>query len=42
LTEEIRVELDGNPTMKRGVYVDGYFYMFGYNDFKVERLDIKK
>ena len=41
LTEEIRVELDGNPTLKRGVYVDGYFYMFGKNDFNVKKLDIE-
>lgn len=41
LTEKIRVDLDGaDPNAKRGVYVDGYFYMFGQNDFKVEKLDI--
>ncbi len=43
LTEEIRVSLEsGDNAIKRGVYVDGYFYMFGNNDFKVERLDIEK
>ena len=43
LTEEIRVSLLGDdPSQKRGVYIDGYFYMFGENDFKVEKLDIEK
>ncbi len=42
LTEEIRVSLYGDAIQKRGVYVDGYFYMFGQNDFKVEKLDIEK
>jgi uncharacterized secreted protein with C-terminal beta-propeller domain len=41
LTEEFRVSLMGNHAHKRGVYVDGYFYMFGKNDFEVERLDIE-
>ena len=41
LTEEIRVELSGSAYTNRGVYVDGYFYMFGENDFKVEKLDIE-
>lgn len=42
LTEEICTELNGDADQKRGVYVDGYFYMFGKNDFKVEKLDIAK
>ena len=42
LTEEFRVSLMGNHAHKRGVYVDGYFYMFGKNDFEVEKLDIEK
>lgn len=42
LTEEFRVSLMGNHAHKRGVYVDGYFYMFGKNDFNVKKLDIEK
>jgi uncharacterized secreted protein with C-terminal beta-propeller domain len=42
LTEEIRTDLEGSDNaIKRGVYVDGYFYMFGEKDFKVECLDIE-
>ena len=40
LNVEVKTELKGDdPTTKRGVYIDGYFYMFGENDFKVEKID---
>ena len=40
LNVEVKTELKGDdPATKRGVYVDGYFYMFGENDFKVEKID---
>lgn len=35
LREMVNVELGGNEQHKRGVYIDGYMYMFGGNDFKV-------
>ena len=38
LVELINVQLDGDPTNKRGVYIDGYMYMFGHDDFKVEKI----
>lgn len=40
LNVEVKTELKGDdPSTKRGVYIDGYFYMFGENDFKVEKID---
>ena len=36
LVELLNVSLDGKPANMRGVYIDGYMYMFGQNDFKVE------
>ncbi len=42
LNVELRTELKGDdPSTKRGVYIDGYFYMFGENDFKVEEIELK-
>ncbi|MBQ9117443.1 MAG: beta-propeller domain-containing protein, partial [Clostridia bacterium] len=42
LVELINVQLDGSPENKRGVYIDGYMYMFGdwgFNgEFKVEKV----
>lgn len=38
LVELVNVPLDGEPAYMRGVYIDGYMYMFGSNDFKVEKL----
>ncbi len=38
LVEVANVSLNGNPELKRGVYIDGYMYMFGENDFKVEKI----
>ena len=38
LVELVNVPLAGNPANKRGVYIDGYMYMFGHGDFKVEKL----
>jgi hypothetical protein len=38
--ELITVDLDGDGDNKRGVYIDGYMYMFGENDFKVVAVDI--
>lgn len=32
--------LAGEPTNKRGVLVDSYFYMFGNSDFKVEKITL--
>ena len=34
----INVPLAGNPANMRGVYIDGYMYMFGNRDFKVEKV----
>ena len=41
LVELLNVEL-GNEShnSKRGVYIDGYMYMFGKNDFKVAPVDV--
>ena len=36
LVELVNVPLAGTPAHQRGVYIDGYMYMFGQNDFKVE------
>ncbi len=39
--ELFSVELGGrNEEIKRGVYIDGYMYMFGENDFRVVAVDI--
>ena len=39
LIELINVPLGGNqPSNARGVYIDGYMYMFGSSDFKVEKV----
>jgi len=38
LVELVNVQLDGDPAFMRGVYIDGYMYMFGTNDFEVEKL----
>ena len=38
LVELVNVQLDGEPACMRGVYIDGYMYIFGFNDFKVEKL----
>ena len=35
LVELVNVPLNGEPANMRGVYIDGYMYMFGMNDFKV-------
>ena len=38
LVELVNIPLDGDPAFMRGVYIDGYMYMFGTNDFVVEKL----
>ncbi len=38
LVELVNISLDGDPANMRGVYIDGYMYMFGESDFKVERV----
>jgi len=38
LVELVNVQLDGDPAFMRGVYIDGYMYMFGTNDYQVEKL----
>lgn len=38
LVELVDTELDGMPENMRGVYIDGYMYMFGQKDFKVEKV----
>ena len=38
LRELVNVPLAGSPDSMRGVYIDGYMYMFGQNDFKVEKV----
>ena len=40
LVELITVDLDGDQDNKRGVYIDGYMYMFGENDYKVVPVDV--
>ena len=41
LVELLTVELNGRDSdSKRGVYIDGYMYMFGENDFRVVAVDI--
>jgi len=34
----VDVKLDGINDYKRGVYIDGYMYMFGENDMKVQKI----
>ena len=38
LIELVNTPLDGIPDYMRGVFVDGYMYMFGENDFKVMKV----
>lgn len=38
LVELVNVSLAGDPANMRGVYIDGYMYMFGFYDFKVEKI----
>ncbi|MBQ8566534.1 MAG: beta-propeller domain-containing protein [Clostridia bacterium] len=38
LVELVNVPLNGDPAHMRGVYIDGYMYMFGSDDFKVEKV----
>ena len=38
LVELVNVQLAGEPELIRGVYIDGYMYMFGCNYFKVEKV----
>lgn len=38
LCDVVNVELAGENSNKRGVYVDGFMYMFGAEDFKVEKV----
>jgi len=40
LVELLNVPLDGDPSDMRGVYIDGYMYLFGSNDFKVRSVSI--
>ena len=38
LVKIVNVPLEGEPANMRGVYIDGYMYMFGQNDFKVKKV----
>ncbi len=38
LIELLNVPLAGDPANQRGVYIDGYMYLFGENDFRVEKI----
>ena len=38
LIELVNLPLAGNPENMRGVYIDGYMYMFGSSDFKVAKV----
>ena len=38
LVQLLNVELQGENSLKRGVYIDGYMYMFGENAFRVEKV----
>ena len=38
LVELVNAPLDGDPVTMRGVYIDGYMYMFGEDDFAVEKV----
>lgn len=35
LVELVNVDLNGNPDLMRGVYIDGFMYLFGEDAFKV-------
>lgn len=39
LKEVINTPLSGENDQKRAVYIDGYFYMFGTNDFQVAKIN---
>ena len=39
LHEKLKTGLDGNINNMRGVYIDGYMYMFAEEEFKVEKID---
>lgn len=38
LHDVLHVDLNGEVEMMRGVYIDGFMYMFGAEDFKVEKV----
>lgn len=38
LVEVLNVELQGDNDLKRGVYIDGYMYLFGENSFLVKKI----
>ena len=38
LVELVNVPLDGEPGKMRGVYIDGYMYMFGRREYKVVKV----
>ena len=38
LVKLLDVPLNSTPENMRGVYIDGYMYMFGNNDFRVEKI----
>ena len=38
LVELVNVPLNGDPANMRGVYIEGYMYMFGYESFRVEKV----
>lgn len=38
LVEVANISLNGDNEFQRGVYIDDYMYIFGENDFKVEKL----
>lgn len=38
LTQLLNVELQGDNSLKRGVYIDGYMYMLGENTLRVEKV----
>jgi len=39
LHELVYTSLGGNNDIKRGVYIDGFLYLFGQNEFKVEKIN---
>ena len=39
LHEKLKTGLDGNVNNMRGVYIDGYMYMFAEEEFKVEKIN---
>jgi hypothetical protein len=41
LTAVLDEPLNGNSAYRRGVYVDGCYYMLGENDFKVFELNLE-